>query len=308
MKANELLYTEIVKRHLGTNLKLADSQVLLSKEDYVVVSITTEQPSHRLILKLAGPNAPLDAPFDRTYAMNQRVRQETSVPTFEAIAYDMSSSVVPYRYLMMTQVEGRLWAEVRHDLHDDDRCGIYRQLGNAVAQLHRIEYIGFGEPGNGDETTRAKVTDYLAALSDRARRRIRNAGHLDLFLALLQANKDVFNSIVTPRLTHEDLHPGNILVRCTHGQWELAGILDFDSAWAGGCESDLARLELWRGMTGPGFFEEYRQVNPISEGYPLRSSFYQLLWCLEYADPSEQHHTDTKLICDRLGIPAITFL
>jgi len=84
-------------------------------------------------------------------------------------------------------------------------------------------------------------------------------------------------------------------------------VIDFDSAWAGCSESDLARLELWRGMMGEGFWETYQNYVPVSARYPERRPIYQLLWCLEYARPTAQHLADTKRICATLGITPVTF-
>lgn len=302
------VYNQIVQRHLGNDYCLTDYDVLINKTDYAVVRLTLDKPPYRLILKLAGPNAPIASPFDRTYAINKRVLNQTTVPTFEALAVDMSISFVPYRYLLMTHIDGQLWSDVRHELHVDDKSNVYRHLGHAIAQLHTIEYSGFGEVCGVEEINSNLESNYLTALSNRAKRRIRNQNHQQLFISLLQENKELFKDAVKPRLTHEDLNPGNIIVRLKNGQWELAAIIDFDSAWAGGCESDLARLELWRGMMGEGFFEEYQKINPISKDYSQRRLFFQLLWCLEYADPSTEHHIDTKDICDKLGIPVVTFV
>ena len=89
------------------------------------------------------------------------------------------------------------------------------------------------------------------------------------------------------------------------GNWHLAGVLDFDSAWAGHHESDLARLELWRGMVGEGFWDTYRAVHQMDELYLQRRPIYQLLWCLEYASASPEHIADTRRVCAELGIQAV---
>lgn len=301
------IYTQIVQRHFGSNYNLTDYDVVIKKNDYAVVRLTVEKLPYRLVLKLAGPNAPIASPFDRTLGINKRVLSQTTVPTYEALAVDMSCSFVPYRYLIMKLIEGQLWSDVRHKLHGDDRCSIYRQLGNAVAQLHTIKYGGFGEVEGSVEINSNLESNYITALSNRARRRIGNPNHQELFISLLQEKKEWFKDDVRPRLTHEDLNPGNIIVRLKNGQWDLAAIIDFDSAWAACCESDLARLELWRGMIGEGFFEAYREINPISNDYIHRKLIFQFLWCLEFASPSQEHHQDTKDICDKLGITEVSF-
>ncbi|MGI8826291.1 MAG: fructosamine kinase family protein [Chloroflexota bacterium] len=108
-------------------------------------------------------------------------------------------------------------------------------------------------------------------------------------------------------LTHEDLNPNNVLLTRDRSGWCLGGILDFDSAWAGCPESDLARLELWRGMTHPAFWDGYTTVVSIDDGYPARRPIFQLLWCLEYARPTRIHVADTARVCRALGVEAPAF-
>ena len=96
-----------------------------------------------------------------------------------------------------------------------------------------------------------------------------------------------------------------MLFRQALGRWQLSAILDFDKAWAGHQESDLARLDLWRGMVGKGFWTAYEAVSPVAEKYVQRRPIYQLFWCLEYADPSPKHLADTQGVCKQLGIPSL---
>lgn len=272
-----------------------------------MVDLTLSNPSHRVVLKLAGPEAPIESPFDRTFAINQQIRKQSEIPTYEALAFDMSYKTVPYRYLLMSHVTGDLWANVKSQVGPEEFQPVYQALGRAVAQLHTIQYDSFGEIGSHGEVS-ALEANYSASLARRATRRIRNPQHQEVFLSLLQQNERLFNTIGPPRLTHEDLNPGNILLKNHNGKWQLAAIIDFDSAWAGGFESDLARLELWKGMVGEGFFEEYQTINQVPVDYPERRLLLQLLWCLEFAAPSLQHYQDTKRICGKLGITPITFI
>jgi hypothetical protein len=150
----------------------------------------------------------------------------------------------------------------------------------------------------------------IEALAARARRRIANPAHADIFAAALQAHASDFADLIEPRLTHEDLNPYNLLLVPgdePDDNWRLAAVLDFGSAWAGCHESDIARLELWRDMMGDGFTEGYTASQPIAADYPKRRPIYQLLWCLEYARPPAQHHADTARVCAALDIPPITF-
>ena len=112
---------------------------------------------------------------------------------------------------------------------------------------------------------------------------------------------------VTPTLCHEDLNPNNLVFEVRHGRPELAGILDFESAWASTGESDLARLELWWMSAGAAVREGYLEAAPLAAEYAARRPLLQLLWCLEYAqfrnDPEDQ--AVMHQVCDELGIAHI---
>ncbi len=322
--------TELARSIVGTRCGIADHHEVLSRTDYAVLTLTLEQPSMQVMVKLAGPRASLSCPFDRTAALNRLVRERTDIPTYEVLAADVSYASWPWRYLVTTVVPGMTWAEARPFLSPLALRDLYPQLGRAVAALHGIPFTRFGEPdanvtdpspgqrdaqGDGSPGIGAEApsvahrdglaqrVDYIEALARRARSRIANPSHADLFVDLLHERAYLFAGVDGPALCHEDLNPTNLLVReDDEGRWHLSGVLDFDSAWAGCPESDLARLELWEGMTGEGFFEAYRSTRTTAPGYAERRPLHQLQWCLEYASISLRHLADTQRVCDELGI------
>jgi fructosamine-3-kinase len=177
----------------------------------------------------------------------------------------------------------------------------YRQMGEAVAQLHTIHFPAFG-PLSADGRVHGEST-YLDALKAHAEGCIEEPRWRDLFFSALERRRDLFLDLGDAALCHEDLHQHNILFQARQGRWHLATILDFDKAWAGHHETDLARLELWTGMTSREFWEAYRALHPIDPLYRERRPIYQLLWCLECAWPTPEHVADTRRVCDELGLP-----
>lgn len=121
---------------------------------------------------------------------------------------------------------------------------------------------------------------------------------------MLDRNAGLFARPDPPTLCHDDLHHDDVLFRrrCDGGR-ELAGLLDWDEAWAGPAESDIARMAFWDDMTGPGFWSVYRAAVPARDGQPERSLIHQLLWCLEYDDGSPRHAADTAALRRELAVP-----
>jgi fructosamine-3-kinase len=188
-------------------------------------------------------------------------------------------------------------------MNQEELSDAYRQIGNAVAQLHTIHFPTFGDLADYGGVRGGEP--YLTALEKHARSTIRHTHLCDLFCSVLEKQQALFSDIRDASLCHEDLHKHNILFQYRDGRWHLATILDFDKAWAGHHETDLARLELWKGMTSKEFWEPYEAICPVEPLYKQRRPIYQLLWCLEYAHPTPEHLEDTQRLCVELGLPGI---
>ena len=268
--------------------------------DYTVLVAEMSHPSQMVVIKLAGPNSPYACHFARTSALHGIVRANTAVPVPEIIAVDTTYTQWPWRYLIMEYSPGVQWAAALPQMDDAEKRYAYRRLGRAVAELHSLTFSAFGELG--DAATPDSPLPYLQTLANRARERIRDEAKAALFLNLLQERASLFAGVSRPCLCHDDLHKHNILFHNEGGEWQLSAILDFDSAYAGHHESDLARLDLWRGMMGPGFQDAYSEVLPISPMYKERRPIHQLLWCLEYEANTPEHHEDTRRLYGQLGI------
>jgi aminoglycoside phosphotransferase (APT) family kinase protein len=335
---------ELLRSTFGPRCKIDGIRAVHEEGDYRVLRVELRDPDRAVVVKLCAPDDPRAAGFARAAAIAPLVRTQTGVPTYDVCAVDTSGSRWPWAYLIMGAIAGTGWREVVPSLELRERQQVYEQLGRAVAGLHAIRFDTYGEIGSERFAGRARgaeapahsnssglksVTEptyssiavsnqtldnatvdaqgYLEALAAWAATLIADPQHLALFQRLLREHADRFADVGPPRLTHEDLNPTNLLLRRDPDGWRLAGVLDFDKAWAGCGESDLARLELWEGMTDPGFWEGYTSVLPVPDGYPARRPLYQLLWCLEYARATPQHNTDTRAVCDELGIAPVIF-
>jgi aminoglycoside phosphotransferase (APT) family kinase protein len=293
----------LLKQVIGSTVELVGYEVGNRHHDYLVLLAQLQYPSLKVVVKLAGPEAPLACPFDRTATLHRLVAERTTIPMPEVLAADVSYQHYPWRYFIKTHVPGHEWAVVCHRMNPAELSDAYRQLGEAVAQLHAIHFPTFGELSPAGEPPHE--APFLDALQRRADAFIHSARLRDLLFFVLERDAHLFANVQQASLVHEDLHQHNILFEQRGGQWHLATILDFDKAWVGHHESDLARLDLWRGMTSDAFRQGYQTIQSIDPLYPQRRPIYQLFWCLEYAQNSLEHLADTQRLCLELGIPAI---
>jgi aminoglycoside phosphotransferase (APT) family kinase protein len=293
---------ELLQQVMGRQVVIAAKEVLKREKDYLVLIVSLEQPSIKVVVKVAGAEAPLASSFDRTAMLHRLVADQTAISMPEVMGVDVSGKAWPFRYLVRRYSSGREWAYVLGEMSPDELCSVYHQLGEAVAQLHSVRFPAFGELANDGSVQ--DPAPFEAAFRERARQSIKNPRLLALFMQVLENRWDLFTGVSQPCLCHEDLHGYNILFERGEKGWQLTAILDFDKTWAGHAEIDLARMEIWRGMTSAEFWSSYRAVHALDLYYELRRPIYQLLWCFEYARNTPRHLEDTRLLCEKLGIPS----
>ncbi len=297
------LLTQLLQQTLGTRVELVDYKVGNEHSDYLVLLVQLRHPSTQVVVKLAGPNAPWACPFDRTAMLHRLVSTHTTIPMPEILAVNMSYQKWPWRYLIKTHIPGQEWAKVRPQMNAEELADAYQQIGNAVAQLHLIHFPAFGQLAV--DGSLQEGTSFWTAFAEHARSCIKQAHLRDLFFSALEARRHLFLDVRQASLCHQDLHKHNVLFQFRQGRWHLATILDFDKAWAGHRETDLARLALWKGMTSEDFWRAYEAVCPLEPLHEERRPIYQLLWCFEYAQPTPEHLADTQHLCAELGLPRL---
>jgi Ser/Thr protein kinase RdoA (MazF antagonist) len=281
---------------LATGSQVKHFDVLRQDLDYWIVAADTGA-GDALVIKLAAPSASVPS-FAAAKAKHDLVRGSVEIPMSQMLAGDDSCMVLPFRYSVQTKLFGEEWFTRRGQLDDPTRDRALAALGDVIGRLHTPIMMGFGAlPG-------AEGSDGFGAICERSMSIIRQLQLRDGFLELLMRHERLWSGLVEPGITHDDLHGFNILFHPDRPT-EVSGILDFDKAWSGPVESDLARMELWRGMTGRTFIEAYRARVPELSGYADRRPFYQLLWCLEFAQNTAEHLGTTNELALRLGMAPI---
>jgi aminoglycoside phosphotransferase (APT) family kinase protein len=91
------------------------------------------------------------------------------------------------------------------------------------------------------------------------------------FLDVRDRKSSLFADQARSTLCHDDLQHTNLIFRPGRAGWHLAAVLDWDKAWAGPSESDIARMSVWDDMTAAGFWEVYSAVAPPAEGRSERA-------------------------------------
>jgi aminoglycoside phosphotransferase (APT) family kinase protein len=285
-----------VRAAVGTGVRRVDP--VPAEAGHSVLMVTLAGPPGTVVMKVAGRYARSDVDFDRTAAVS-RLARAAGAPVAQVLAVDQSCRAGPWRYLIQERVDGMEWRRVRSLLDAEQVEAAHQQIAQAVLAMQSVRFGSFGDLDAGGTPV---GTDLLAALRHRAELHIASPDRLRLFRELLDSRAEWFGHATESTLCHDDLHHANVIFRPRDDRWELAGILDWDKAWAGPAESDVARMDFWDDMTGPGFWAVYRAAVPAEDGLHERTMIYQLLWCLEYDARTPRHEADTLRLCRLLGV------
>lgn len=295
-------------RHvLGANASVRVSEWYVRRSNYVIAAVETEHPAWRLVVKLEHPGERPQRHLEVMATLTRLAHTRTPVPSAEVVAVDVARDHWPWEYLIVTHLPGETWMHLYPRLDHAARRVGQRQIGAAAAHLHALRFDAFG-PIRADGAVE-DGTSLLSALVRRLHQRVKNPRSLAFFQEVLAERAELFEGPLPTVLCHEDLNPNNLLFELREGQPVLSGVLDFESAWAGLGESDLARLELWRMTAGTAVREGYTEVASLADAYTARRPVLQLLWCLEFAEyvTTTQHQADTDQVCRMLGVPPIRF-
>lgn len=269
-------------------------QVVHAGEGYWV--LLCRHCNEDVVVKLAAKTSVAPS-FEAASAKHTLIQRLVGVPMATMIAADDTCSRIPLRYSIQSRLKGRTWFATRGGLGEHESRLVLTDLGEIVGRLHQPILPSFGD------LTDPKEPNCAVALETHATKIIANPKLRDQFLRLLSASSGLWAGLKAG-ITHDDLHGFNILLK-TGGTPRVSGVLDFDKAWSGPVESDLARMELWQGMTSPAFLRAYRRLVPELPGYADRQPFYQLLWCLEFAQNTLEHLATTNQLAARLGMPRV---
>lgn len=276
-----------------------DVAVLTHRPDYWVLRCISESSRQSVVLKLAGPDCPYPASFALTAAVTDRARL-AGVPVSKVLEFVDSYRDGPWRYLVQEFVGGHEWRHLRRTLSVRDAASADEQLAEVVVALHSVRFDAFGPLGSDALPTSS--LDLFTALEQRAMANIADERKAAAFASLLRRESQLFTTGQRASLCHDDLHHRNIIIERAGVGVRLRAVLDWDKAWSGPLESDLARMALWDDMTSSRFWSSYRARRPQADGEEERRLIYQLLWCFEYDAPTPRHRRDTARLARRLGV------
>jgi len=214
--------------------------------------------------------------------VHQLVREETSVPVPEILAFDTSRSVLPRNFILMRRLPGLALSEAgpgRGTLGD-----VYRQVGRHLAQIHgivrdRYGYLGAHRPMEPQSSWPAAFEVMWENLVEDIRRcGGYSAEEARLVRLALHSNLAAFDYPGPARLLHMDVWAQNILVDAAG---RVTGLIDLDRALWGDPEVEFAVLD-YCGVSVPEFWAGYGRARPAGPAAGRRQLFYYLYEIQKY--------------------------
>jgi aminoglycoside phosphotransferase (APT) family kinase protein len=215
-----------------------------------------------IILKTYPENLPSTPQKD---AFAASLLADVDVPVTRYLMLDESRSRLPFRFALTSYLPGESARNFRGHAGSAD---LYRQAGALLRRLHAIELPAYGA-FDADGITRPMRTnaEFLRPMIDHALGRFIYYGGDAVLEERLKAILEThFDAIVIqsrgPVFTHDDLHPGNILVTLSRdGTLALSGLVDFGNARAADATFDLAKCLFCAEHEDPA------SPGPMLEGY-----------------------------------------
>lgn len=283
---------EVVATHLGAASTADTIAVSASRAVFLVTS-----GASRFVVKLATAGARPGTDYAAT-ATAQDLARRAGLPVAEVVAVGGTIEGAPLQYVIQEHVDGIEWRKVRPRLSDAERADASAEIAQMLVTMQTIDLPGFGSLAEPAPQGGPGLVDALHA---QISLRVSDGRHRTLARRVLQQHAELFRTDPRPTLTHDDLHHANLLFRRAVDGWHLVAVLDWDKAWAGPAESDLARMAFWDDMTDEAFWSVYRASVRPDPGWAERAMIYQLLWCLEYEATTARHRADTAALLAALA-------
>ncbi len=202
---------------------------------YATGSLPVYAVGARWVLKLFPPHDEQGALIEEQALIAVAGRLPIPTPQLHA-----SGELEGWRYVLMTQLEGRLLSEAWPEIPAVDRDRFAGELGETMATLHSIDTSSL-------DLLQCDWSAFVEEQRDSAVERQRAHGLDAHWLDQIPEYLDKWiPSLEGPRgLLHTELMREHLLVAPGENRWTLTGLFDFEPATVGASEYDFASFGLF---------------------------------------------------------------
>lgn len=217
-----------------------------------------------------------------------RLLREADIPAPEVVALDLSKSIIPYNYIILSKIDGTPLIDDWASFSQEQRAATGRAAGRYLAMMHNIMLDGFGNLSGLEGDPLPRWYDHVDGFFERYAAALLNARVIDpAIYARMRRCVDHVRPLVDMsahgRLIHSDYQFENVL----HCDGVITGIIDFEWAISGDPTWDFRVDEQWDDDS-PGsaryIYEGYTSLRPLAEDHELRRWLYKVLFHLDSVD------------------------
>ncbi|WP_121609885.1 phosphotransferase family protein [Mesobacillus foraminis] len=200
--------------------------------------------------------------FCKEQALRERAVLEVLSSFIECIEIPQIHSFGEYegwKYVIMTQLNGELLADIWEGLNDKEKLTLSMDLGKVIAHIHSVPTAGLSEIDIGWKDF---MLSRIKVAYEHHQRSGLKSELLEKVLAYMDPGMIEFTPV--PVLLTGEYTPYNLLMNKIDGKWKLTGVIDFADCFLGDGDYDLLGPVLFM------FCGDGRLVRPflISYGKP----------------------------------------
>lgn len=252
--------------HLGLTKGPIELSQMTGGQSNPTFKISNGNSHYILRKKPGGVLLPSAHAVDREYRV-MKALANTDVPVPQMLAFCEDESVIGTAFFIMEYLDGRVFSDQSlPGLQASERQKIYKQMNQAIAAIHRLDYesLGldtFGKPGN-----------YFARQITRWSRQVREA-NITIPDSLNQL-MDWLPEHIPPEdetsLIHGDFRMDNLIFHKT--DLRIIGVLDWELSTLGNPLADFAyQCMAWR--IAPSLWRGIQGLDLLALGIPSESEY-----------------------------------
>lgn len=232
---------ELVRIHFGRECETGEITELTGGMFNAIYRIERKNEKDAVILKVGViPDATL-LTYERDIMpveveCYRMIREQTTVPVPEVLAYDFSKRYIESNYFFMTELKGEPFSKVMKKMGQENADRIREELAGYLYQIHGVKgkYFGYftkDERRQYSTWKEAFFHMFRQILADGREHRVKLP--YARIMAALQRYEGCLEDVTEPVLVEYDCHEGNIFVKKTGNSYTIEGILDFERAFWG---------------------------------------------------------------------------
>lgn len=240
-KLSENKIKELVRIHFGRECETGEITGLTGGMFNAIYRIERKNEKDAVILKVGViPDTTL-LTYERDIMpveveCYRMIREQTTVPVPEVLAYDFSKRYIESNYFFMTELKGEPFSKVMKKMGQENADRIREELAGYLYQIHGVKgkYFGYftkDERRQYSTWKEAFFHMFRQILADGREHRVKLP--YARIMAALQRYEGCLEDVREPSLVEYDCHEGNIFVKKTGDSYTIEGILDFERAFWG---------------------------------------------------------------------------